>query len=1292
MRFKELEEYGMTAGPPSYGSNAQGGTPSSKKPSKTPDQSAPVPQDPKPLQGAPNIPDTEDENPVNILDLQKDSIVKDENGEQIGVVVAPAGAAPKPEQVLVKTSAGKIIPLDPDAKYMVDEDAATSALDRVKKKKPARKLSKILKNRSNFQESQELFELNFNDKKLISTAFKQPIQCGFEVEADFQDFGEEVDTADIDAEYFLNNKSKFHEGDENAMEDRMENWYEERVVQEEYWEPAREEMFDESKDTNNYAEEWIEQEGLKDDYEEEKDDYDSAVDWIDDNRHEEEFKEYVIDREEQAGVFVIEKAIELAERDGYDRYTKKLEAFASSEFYSFYQMLEEFEFYFDRSSEGRIGNLQEIVDNWSEEYLHGNFEGSWEAKEDSSLHGTFPAEVASPVFSNPGDMLDAMFEFFDFFTTHYDMVANDSCGLHMTMSWAGEDDVETNKAKMVMLSGDEWLLKQFGRENKSYTSPATKALLRNLERENYKLADFSEDELHDIENFIESSVQLDRLSLNFKDMENDMGNKHIEFRIAGGAGYEDMRDEIENAVVRYSLLMVAGHNKYKFREAYIKKIAKFINRAAEGFIDSEPPSEEGFEQVHKLIKDGVVLYSKDQHKQIVQTLHYLINYEQKKKYYDSIVDKNDPEDEQHLRDEVARLYDNAKNMSVVVMQKLLEEYVKSTRKGSLAKQPNVRTIFAFKSLSKIFGITLADIINEVNMSNIGQRFPVLIEAYAAFTKQDAKKLTKSLDFDYMTDLHIEYLAKTLYALKERRQGKMMQKLILELFKPPIADRSSSLRLMLFADDLLGKKTSTNAVTGQPNNREAFTFTDILEHLTRREVPDFAWKKGLAMLKRMISLTRKYRPAIDVDKDYNPIDYQLHQDLGEHVTRQLNTILHRRNLHIGRMAEGNKLSEHDREWYIDRLYNIGDYMGKLSPFMEGGNLTGWVNTLKQRIKEHRDRPPYEQSDPDFVAWLFYNSREKFEYIMEHAVHGYLTIESEGDQQWQLHRSPLKHEERVSGAYLVGNLGRIIAAYYTATVKLADKYGYTAPQLDIESTLQTMRQRVQSQIHTEKYGPSGQEEMEFESKIPDMNGLTLREQLALLKRMNLADVDSLYEEKKRVLEQEKTKKVAEEKEEKINEVAYEGNIGFHEMMLFFKKASEEQKAKLREFLEAEDNKQAWALVQAVTGVELKGERFNESAVPKNDPVRVLSKLLTNEFLAKDIGKQMEAYIAIPDPTMLADFRAVQAQKGEDASLHDVLRNYAKLKLHPVVLEKLRDNLNDNNKKRAVNGSAPSNREGN
>lgn len=71
--------------------------------------------------------------------------------------------------------------------------------------------------------------------------------------------------------------------------------------------------------------------------------------------------------------------------------------------------------------------------------------------------------------------------------------------------------------------------------------------------------------------------------------------------------------------------------------------------------------------------------------------------------------------------------------------------------------------------------------------------------------------------------------------------------------------------------------------------------------------------------------------------------------------------------------------------------------------------------------------------------------------------------------------------------------------------------------------------------------------------------------------------------------------------------------------------------------------------------KSESVSEG-VPNLDPERAVKKLLSDHFPVGDVGKQMQAYAAVPVPEMLSDFRHLHAEQGADACARGILRNYA------------------------------------
>ena len=97
--------------------------------------------------------------------------------------------------------------------------------------------------------------------------------------------------------------------------------------------------------------------------------------------------------------------------------------------------------------------------------------------------------------------------------------------------------------------------------------------------------------------------------------------------------------------------------------------------------------------------------------------------------------------------------------------------------------------------------------------------------------------------------------------------------------------------------------------------------------------------------------------------------------------------------------------------------------------------------------------------------------------------------------------------------------------------------------------------------------------------------------------------------------------------------------------------------------------------------KKSKIYENAVPNNSKVNIIKKLLSEHFPAGDLGKQMEAFSAIPMPEMIDDFRSVRRQSGDDGCCRAVLRNYIKY-MHPTLVNEIQKNSDENVKNKNIN----------
>lgn len=79
--------------------------------------------------------------------------------------------------------------------------------------------------------------------------------------------------------------------------------------------------------------------------------------------------------------------------------------------------------------------------------------------------------------------------------------------------------------------------------------------------------------------------------------------------------------------------------------------------------------------------------------------------------------------------------------------------------------------------------------------------------------------------------------------------------------------------------------------------------------------------------------------------------------------------------------------------------------------------------------------------------------------------------------------------------------------------------------------------------------------------------------------------------------------------------------------------------------------------------------EGAVPDNRILTKIRELLAKPLRPSDLRSQMEAYFVVPDPSMLHDFRKIQAYEGDRADLRQTFRTYLATQIHPDILARLK-----------------------
>ena len=98
------------------------------------------------------------------------------------------------------------------------------------------------------------------------------------------------------------------------------------------------------------------------------------------------------------------------------------------------------------------------------------------------------------------------------------------------------------------------------------------------------------------------------------------------------------------------------------------------------------------------------------------------------------------------------------------------------------------------------------------------------------------------------------------------------------------------------------------------------------------------------------------------------------------------------------------------------------------------------------------------------------------------------------------------------------------------------------------------------------------------------------------------------------------------ESLVEAAYEGNIGVMELVKFHSKATPEQKKKFKEHVDNKRTKDAWKMVQSVTGVKLHksvSEEVKSDILPKSGAGQEGTDELVSTYLKATPGQSLKRF---------------------------------------------------------------------
>ena len=194
------------------------------------------------------------------------------------------------------------------------------------------------------------------------------------------------------------------------------------------------------------------------------------------------------------------------------------------------------------------------LDRW---YIEPDGSLSPNQREDAALEVVGPPEP-------PSKALDSLKKFFGI-AEQFKFYSNNSTGLHINVSLPKDLDV----LKLAVFTGDQYVLKKFGRENNGYASGVMKNLTKSDFSDSVTKSDMStEIKLATVQKIARDISRSHTASISFN------GN-YVSFRHTGGDYLKDHQD-IVNVVGRFVRAMVIACDPTAYRNEYLAAVAKLV--------------------------------------------------------------------------------------------------------------------------------------------------------------------------------------------------------------------------------------------------------------------------------------------------------------------------------------------------------------------------------------------------------------------------------------------------------------------------------------------------------------------------------------------------------------------------------------------------------------------------------------------------------------------------------------------------------------------------------------------
>jgi len=254
-----------------------------------------------------------------------------------------------------------------------------------------------------------------------------------------------------------------------------------------------------------------------------------------------------------------------------------------------------------RDLQGKVsGNVVSTADETRTYELSQKYQ-NWAVTYDASLadetakSGAAGVETISPIFQAQ-EGVDQLMNFLQIMNGKIiglNVATTMDTGLHINIGVKGK---QIDALKMLVLLGDQHIVKKFGREMNEFSEPTLRELKKRIHRAG-KLQTISSDSTGVLVKFTQkliSHVHIDQSDFQRMTKLLDKINPHgksysvnfstlpsgyIEFRAIGNADYEKRAPEIRDVVLRMLVITHIATNPDAYRQEFLKKIYKIVVQA-----------------------------------------------------------------------------------------------------------------------------------------------------------------------------------------------------------------------------------------------------------------------------------------------------------------------------------------------------------------------------------------------------------------------------------------------------------------------------------------------------------------------------------------------------------------------------------------------------------------------------------------------------------------------------------------------------------------------------------------